>query len=328
MPTEWIAALIADASLAPSVHNVQPARWRVLSDDTLLLVEDQSRRLRVGDPTGNDAGISLGAAVEGMRLAASQRGLTLTVDDAAPLPTLTPPFHAIARYRLASDGIDDPLAQWVPHRRSWRGAFVAPTDQDRYDAQALVGADRTLVIDTAELKFLAPVFDRASYRFTREDAFRAELRSWMRLKRTDPNWARDGLNADAMALSRIEAMGAGLVLGPLFSPLATVGLASSLLAEGGKVASAAAVVLYHRPIGEPPMQSGAAFYRLWLEITAAGFSAAVLAALADDTATAATLQARYRLPETHRIVSAFRIGRAAGEQAEPRARLPLAELLV
>ena len=46
--------LIAEASLAPSVHNIQPTRWRLLSGDTILLLEDGQRRLPAADPSGYD----------------------------------------------------------------------------------------------------------------------------------------------------------------------------------------------------------------------------------------------------------------------------------
>lgn len=48
------------------------------------------------------------------------------------------------------------------------------------------------------------------------------------------------LTAEAMALGRIEAIGAGLVLGPLFPLLDRLGLAGAVTAEAGKARSAAA----------------------------------------------------------------------------------------
>ena len=79
-------ALVTEAKLAPSVHNVQPARWRFEGDDALILFEDTTVRLPVGDPRGNDAGISLGAAAEGLRLAAGRRRIVVT-EDVAALPS-------------------------------------------------------------------------------------------------------------------------------------------------------------------------------------------------------------------------------------------------
>ena len=112
-----------------------------------------------------------------------------------------------------------------------------------------------------------------------------------------------------MRLGVFERIGAKVVLGRGFRPLAMVGLAKTLLSEEEKTAQAAAIIVFHRDQGEDPFDSGRAFYRGWLRIEAAGFGAAVLAALADDPTSAQTLAAMAELPQDRRIVSAFRIGR-------------------
>ena len=61
MNAEALRAVVSAALASPSVHNVQPARWRI-AGEALVLLEDTTRRLAVGDPHGNDAAISLGAA--------------------------------------------------------------------------------------------------------------------------------------------------------------------------------------------------------------------------------------------------------------------------
>lgn len=317
--------IVEAAIAAPSVHNVQPARWRI-EGDALLLLEDMSRRLTVGDPTGNDAAISLGAAAEGLRLAASRDGLA-AIESRSGLPAATDTLRPVARFRFGPGAAIDPLAEWLEHRASWRGVFLPPTEADRTAAAALESDDARVVADPATLGELARRFDRASYDFTRRRDFRGELRSWMRLRRDHPLWSDDGLNAEAMALSRTEAFGAGLVLGPLFALLDKLGLARILLAEGSKVERGTAVILFHRPTDEDPFESGRHFHRLWLVIERAGFGAAVLAALADDREAAGEIIAAYGIPPGRRLVSAFRIGRRAGP-GYPRARLPLSSVLV
>lgn len=317
--------LVEAAVAAPSVHNVQPARWRI-EGDALLLLEDMSRRLAVGDPTGNDAAISLGAAAEGLRLAASREGLA-AIESRSELPAATDALRPVARFRFEPGAAIDPLAEWLEQRASWRGSFLSPTEKDRATAAALEADDARVVAEPAALAALARDFDRASYGFTRRRDFRGELRGWMRLGRGHPRWSHDGLNAEAMALSRTEAFGAGLVLGPLFAWLDKLGLARTLLAEGSKIERATAVVLFHRPVDDDPYESGRHFHRLWLAIERAGFGAAVLAALADDREAATGIVAAYGIPPGRRLVSAFRIGRRAGP-GYPRARLPLSSVLV
>lgn len=324
MSPDLLRSIVAAAMAAPSVHNVQPARWRI-AGEVLVLLEDTSRRLKVGDPRGNDAAISLGAAAEGAAIAASGAGLVTQIErlDGPESDGL----RAAARLTFTPGAAPDPLLAVLETRASWRGRFLPPTAQDRAAAQALAGEDRVIIADPAAIAEAAARYDRASYGIMRGPAFRAELRHWMRLRRSHPGWARDGLNAAAMQLSGIEAAGAGAVLGLLFRPLAALGLAPALLAEAKGFANAAAVVLFHRNAGEDPFDSGRAFHRLWLEVDAGGLGGNVLAALADDQTASASLCAAHGIGPERRLVSALRIGRRDGAPF-PRARLPLAEVLV
>src|SRR5262245_17627956 len=78
-PSE-LAALVAEANLAPSVHNTQPTRWRIATGGGVLVLEETSRRLPVGDSAGRDAGVSHGAAIEGFALACAARGRAVGVE--------------------------------------------------------------------------------------------------------------------------------------------------------------------------------------------------------------------------------------------------------
>ncbi len=323
MKREQFWKLIEAASASPSVHNVQPARWHIDGHE-LTLLEDPSRRLTIGDPTGNDAGLSLGAVAEGMVIAASDHGLHASIERCEGRLGR---FTKVARVRFEQGGERDSLAGVLSTRASYRAAFAPVEEGDKAKARSLSAGDCTVVFDPADIVALAKQYDQASYAFMRQDGFRAELLGWMRLKRSHANWSRDGLNAEAMKLSAFEAMGAGAVLGWLFRPLATLGLAPALLSEAKSFANAAAVVLFHRPKDEDPFESGRRFHRLWLEIDAAGFGASVLAAVADHKPTADAIADQHGIPSDHRLVSAFRIGRREGSAFDP-ARLPVEELLV
>ena len=328
MTPQLALELAAEASLSPSVHNVQPARWR-FSNDGAILFEDTTRRIPAGDPTGRDTRTSLGSAIEGLSLVLSARGLGL---ESIALPEVTGlPGHIrpVAAFRLTEGAAADPLHAVLDKRYSYRGAFAPVAPADRGDAAALTADDIAAIGDAEALKRVGAVYDAASLRFFRDDAFRAELMSWMRLSPKHPRWAFDGLNAEAMAMSGIEATGAGLVLGPKAFPLLDrIGLAGPLTAESGKVAGAAAVLVLHRPEAEDGLATGRAFHRAWLRFTAAGFHGAVMAALADDDAARNELARIIGLPAGRRIVTTFRIGRGAGAQPPKRARLDPADLLV
>jgi hypothetical protein len=324
MTPDLFRRLVAEAALAPSVHNVQPARWRQ-EGDAALLFEDTSVRLPAGDPEGWDAGLSLGAACEGLALAASAAGLVAHVQ---PAEGTEGPLRLRARVAMAPGAEADPLAAHVPARRSWRGAFAPATAADRAAAVALAAPDCAVIADAPDIATVARLADRASHGFLRQPAFRAELLSWMRLAPRHPRWSVDGLNAEAMALGPLERRAAGAVLGPAFRALDAVGLAAPLLADHAKAKAATAILVLHRPEAETAMDCGRAFYRAWLRIEAAGFGAAVLAALADDPDAAERLRTITGLPAQSRIVTAFRIGRRPAHTPVARARRAVDDVII
>lgn len=311
-------ALVADANLAPSVHNVQPTRWRLLPDGRVEVLEDHSRRLPVGDPEGRDIGVSHGCAVEGFRLAASQQGLTVDVGHRD---------GCVAELIVSEGGEVDPLARLLHRRRTYRGRFE-PGGEAR--AARLEPTDDLTIIDEPDrIARLAELYDETSLRWFREQPYRAELVSWMRLSRRHPAWSIDGLNAEAMEMSALEAAGAAFVLRPgVFETLDRVGLAGSLVAEAPVVRSACAVALFHRPMSETPFDTGRRFHRAWLEFTRAGLSASPMAVLADDPEARASLQREYGVGDDRRLITAFRLGVAPDRTLPPKPRLAVDALIV
>src|SRR5262245_66333148 len=69
---DTLKEVIAEARLAPSVHNLQPSRWRLVGDNVLLL-GDSSRAIPVADPVGRDWRVSEGANFEGLSMAVGRR---------------------------------------------------------------------------------------------------------------------------------------------------------------------------------------------------------------------------------------------------------------
>jgi nitroreductase len=321
-----LRTLVAEARLAPSVHNVQPSRWR-RAGDRLLLLGDPSRAIPVADPAGRDWRLSHGAHLEGLALALAARGLRfaeITLQAAAPAPGGLVP---IAECAVATTTMSP--AEPVATRMSWRGSFKPVDAETQADLARLAARDDcTLVTDRNAIAEIARLADRAALYFLRDGSHRAELLKWLRLSRAHRRYARDGLNAEAMQLSSFDAWGAGLVLGPLFRPLDSIGLAAPLVRDTAKTSSAAAIVLFHRPAGEDAFESGRAFYRAWLAMERHRLKGCPMSVLADWDQSRETLAQRYAVPRDRHIVSVFRIGRPDGTPRAARARLPVDELIV
>lgn len=321
--------LIAEVRLAPSVHNIQPTRWRLIGGDTLLLLEDVARRLPAADPSGHDVRLSHGAAIEGLSLALGRRGLRIAEVEPVAEPTESGGLQPVARIAIAAGSELDGLADLVTARTSWRGGF-RPIDQAGeaalYMFSAMAG-DVQLVRGAESIDAIARLADEAGFHFLCDDAHRAELLRWMRLSRSDPAYERDGLSAEAMAMPGIVAFGTRLVLGPLFPLLRRLGLAATLASERGKFANSA-IALFHRPEGEDPLVTGRAFYRAWLTLTAQGLVACPVSVLADWPASNRSLAAQHGVPAGRRLVNVFRLGLADRPPSARRTRLPAVELIV
>jgi nitroreductase len=223
---ELLRELVAEARLAPSVHNIQPTRWRMLADGRLALVDDTAVRAPVADPTGHDVRVSHGAALEGMSLALNRHGLSIA-DIAMEEQPLASQHAVLCRLTIGSGAKSDPLADSVSRRMSWRSTFAA-SSQDEAALEQLVASREDIVCirDRKAIADIAGWADEAELSFTRENDFRRELLTWMRLSPSDPLYLQSGLNREALAMSAIEARGARLVLGPLFPVLDKIGLAA------------------------------------------------------------------------------------------------------
>ena len=324
LTAENFATLVERANLAPSVHNTQLTRWRLNDDGSVLVLEDPTRRLPVADPAGRDAAVSHGAAIEGFRLACADAGSAVDVEQ------LQGPeeggLRPVARLTLRDGGQADPLSAYVATRRSYRGTFAKGALPANVDTLSAAG-DVTLVKTPAGVARLAELNDEGALRTYRDGPYREELRSWLRLSRRHPQWALDGLNAEEMAMSGVTAAGAALVMAR-FQLLDRIGVAPALVAEAAVIRSAKAIALFHRPASEDPFLTGRRFYRLWLEFTALGLSAAPMSVLADDEEIRATIAREFSLPEDHRLINAFRLGIPPPRNVAPKPRLLRSTLVV
>jgi nitroreductase len=320
--------LVAEARLAPSVHNIQPTRWRLLADGRLMLVDDTAVRAPVADPAGHDVRVSHGVALEAMSLALSRRGLSI-VDVAISEQPLSSRHTSLCTLTVRNTDVSDPLLASVPRRMSWRGIFVAsPDDDTSLDQIAAARDDVVCLRDRRAIAEIAGWADQAELSFVRGDDHRRELLSWMRLSPSHPLYLLDGLNREALRMNALEASGARFVLGSLFPALDRLGLTASLLSDRAKTSSAAGIVLFCRPQGEDPLMSGRHFYRVWLAIDRAGLAACPISALADHPTFNAKLRKLAELGDGVRLVNVFRVGRPSAPQAPRHFRLPVDQLIV
>lgn len=328
-------ALVVEASRAPSAHNTQPARWRFEEPDRLVLLEALGARLPAADPESRDARIGLGAALEGMALALSERGFGLTglrkahLSERDPNEPATRGTRVVATARIVPLDERDPLAERVLSRRTFRGQFTrGPGDTDALKTFAADRPDVIVVESPTHVRELARLHDRASARFFRRRGYAPELCAWLRLSRSHPRWSQDGLSAECLSLSWAEAVAARLVMRPSVLHLLTaLRLVGFVLSEAAVTRSAAALVVLTAQ-DRDAFDAGRLLYRRWLELDAAGWSACPMSALVDDEDAAQRVREVCGLPADATLVSVLRVGRTPDALPPKSARLPPERLLV
>src|SRR5262249_54615279 len=82
--------LLETARYAPSPHNVQPWRLRVLSDDTADLFIEKQRTLPKEDTSGSFIILSMGLFIEALSIVAENSSLKLTFQFHRSLSDFTP----------------------------------------------------------------------------------------------------------------------------------------------------------------------------------------------------------------------------------------------
>ncbi|HEV8431057.1 MAG TPA: hypothetical protein VGQ41_24350 [Pyrinomonadaceae bacterium] len=82
--------LLETAVYAPSPHNVQPWRLRILSDDTAELLIEKRRTLPKEDPTGSFIILSMGLFIEALTIVAGHSRLKLEFHFCQPASRFTP----------------------------------------------------------------------------------------------------------------------------------------------------------------------------------------------------------------------------------------------
>ncbi|MGW5922261.1 Acg family FMN-binding oxidoreductase [Nocardia fluminea] len=170
-----VKAVLALAGRAPSVHNVQPWRWRI-TDRGVHLYLDQQRALPATDPDQRDLLLSCGAALHHLSVAFAATGWATVVHR---LPNPAEPDHLASVTLVAHRPMDQEIAMSsaIRHRHtdrrhftSWPippgclgllteramalGAIVRPVDD----------ADRVRLVDAARAAARAHAADPA-YRF-------------------------------------------------------------------------------------------------------------------------------------------------------------------
>lgn len=315
-----------------SAHNTQPFSLKQTDETTFEVWAEQARLLSVGDPHNKDFLMGLGAFVEALDLAVSPLLLNMSLVK-TEVPGNTHPKCRIAELRLQkATHSPDALEKQLERRFSYRGSFQKDlqatwAEKKITTLEAGRGTRIYFINDSEQQKKIARLYDQVNLKFLRIPGYEAELFHWMRLTPRHPRYYFDGMNDQSMALNKIEALGAGLVMQPsVFSVLDQTGLAKIFVSELPKITSAATLAVVTSPLSDR-VQSGRSFLRGWLKMTEQNLFGAPLSLLTDDEQALHLISSLIDLPPNRQVDNIFRVGYLPDSfNQPPRARRPVSEL--
>lgn len=265
------------ALLAPSSHNSQPWRFRIVGDHVDVYA-DRTRALPVVDPDDRELLISCGAAIHHLRLALrffGYRDLTSVLPDAKD-----PDFLA----RVEIDGVHHTSDAERRHfraigfRRTNRRAFTAdslPEDvlAAMEEAAEVEGAHLAIATEIRDREAIATLVSQGDVTQMGDPHFRRELASWIHPAR---HGSRDGMPGTALGVSRI--------LESLASPgisvvVRTFDLGKGVAARDRALAEKSAALAVLWTAGDSPRQwilAGEALAKILLIAAASEISASYL----------------------------------------------------
>lgn len=276
--TRWeqLRFLLHYATLAPSSHNTQPWKFRILhAGEGVEVYSDSTRSLRVADPNRREMLLSCGAAILNLRLAMEYFGprtyTTLLPDEDEP--------DLLARvdwgHRAEGESSDRLLFQNIVWRHTDRSPF-----QDWDLPQHLLtelrqeaskeGATLTFVPTGDARTHIADLVATGCERQSEDPRFRRELAEWVH-----PNWrdVEDGMPASAFGMNSYV----GSALTPMVLRTVNWGKwAGRGMAQLAATAPALAVLSTAEDCPQAWLKAGQALQRVLLRSCAEGVRASFL----------------------------------------------------
>ncbi|MGX5736363.1 Acg family FMN-binding oxidoreductase [Bosea thiooxidans] len=181
--------LIGYATLAPNAHNTQPWRFAI-GGNAIGILPDHARATPVVDPDDHHLFVSLGCAIETLRVAAEATGRPGEIEVEE---------NGVARYAFTQGAPRaDPLFGAIPKRQSTRAEFdgraVAPADLDALARMAAVsGVELILITERPRVGQIRDLIVAGNEVQMADPAFLAELKQWLRFNPKQAMERGDGL---------------------------------------------------------------------------------------------------------------------------------------
>lgn len=268
-----LAPVFTAIQLAPSPHNIQPWKMRIIGEDRFRLEWDRQRWLQVADSSGLGIGLCFGCAIESVSTIAE-----IEYQPSPELNILSSEWHAgeIKVNKLYEAEIQHNLALL-----NLRGTSRAPFSKDALDERFLKKADQDMsqlgecmikIDDPALIRSIQKIVVESAYLQLKNDSYIQELWSWLRFSERENDWNLDGFKPENVNLGLV---GARIMRLLKYNPtvrrqILKVGLARYMAIDAGKNLPHSGCLVLLGSKDESPnglINSGRAMMRMWLNAT-------------------------------------------------------------
>ncbi len=278
--------LLETAVYAPSPHNVQPWRLRILTDDTAELLIEKRRTLPKEDPTGSFIILTMGLFIEALTIVAGNHSLKLGFNLCQPASSFTPeqiaktegellPFARLSLSQQITPAAVEPANSKFDNalfrtRRTSRISFSPQTvPGEAFEALSKLASEwgqtyeQVTVPETIEQILKHNI--EAVFEDLNAPAYHDEIVEWFRFTDRSSRQTRNGLDYRCMNSSRVSFW-----LAARASPLLRLPLTSALLKKiyRTQLGHVPTIGVLAGPFWEPEkaFESGRFLMRFWLEL--------------------------------------------------------------
>jgi hypothetical protein len=197
-------SLVETARWAPSPHNIQPWRLRVLDARRAELLCDGGRLLTVTDPSGRFTMVGLGIFLETLAIAARADGADVEAEYALAPLVAGPGLLPFAELRLVPALAPEPLPrELIARRRTSRLPYDGrPVEPERLRelerVAAAWGQTATFVSDPELVPFVVDLNRETLFYDLTDEAARAEIGVWLRFSARSAAETGDGFSPAAL----------------------------------------------------------------------------------------------------------------------------------
>ena len=203
MTPTW-TSLLETARWAPSPHNIQPWRLRVLDDHSAELLCDGERLLPETDPSGRFTMVGLGVFLETLAIAARAHQADVEADYALTPLVAGRELLPFAQLTLAPATATEPLgAELIERRRTSRVPYDGrPVEPETLAELERVAADwsqtATFTTDERLVRFVLDLNRETLFYDLTDERARREVGSWLRFSARSAAEAGDGFSPVAL----------------------------------------------------------------------------------------------------------------------------------